>query len=94
MKRFVEDDDRKQVALPPECIDNYIEQDNPIRVMDAFVDELDLAELAELAELAFNGTTPALTGRPPCHPGVMLRIYIYGYPRAAVLSANAGATSS
>ena len=73
MKRFVEGDDRKQVALLPECVDDYIEQDNPVRVIDAFVDELDLAELG------FNGTMPALTGRPSYHPGVMLKIYIYGY---------------
>jgi transposase len=45
MKRFVEGDDRKQVALLPECIDDYIGQDNPVRVIDVFVDELDLAEL-------------------------------------------------
>jgi transposase len=73
MKRFVEGDDRKQVALLPECIDDYIGQDNPVRVIDAFVDELDLAELG------FNGTTPATTGRPSYHPGVMLKIYIYRY---------------
>jgi transposase len=73
MKRFVEGDDRKQVALLPECVDDYIERDNPVRVIDAFVDELDLAELG------FNGTTPAVTGRPSYHPGVMLRIYVYGY---------------
>ena len=72
MKRFVEGDDRKQVALLPECVDDYIEQDNPVRVVDAFVDELDLAELG------FNGAMPALTGRPSYHPGVMLKIYIYG----------------
>ncbi|MFL9988591.1 IS1182 family transposase [Paraburkholderia sediminicola] len=73
MKRFVEGDDRKQVALLPECVDDYIGQDNPVRVIDAFVDEL------ELADLGFNGTTPAITGRPSYHPGVMLKIYIYGY---------------
>ena len=73
MKRFVEGDDRKQVALLPECVDDYIGQDNPVRVIDAFADELNLAELG------FNGTTPALTGRPSYHPGVMLKIYIYGY---------------
>ncbi|MDP9651525.1 transposase [Paraburkholderia caledonica] len=73
MKRFVEGDDRKQVALLPECIDDNIGQDNPVRVIDVWVDELDLAELG------FNGTTPALTGRPSYHPGVMLKIYIYGY---------------
>jgi len=73
MKRFVEGDDRKQVALLPECVDDYIGQDNPVRVIDAFVDELDLAELG------FDGTTQAMTGRPSYHPGVMLKIYIYGY---------------
>ena len=65
MKRFVEGDDRKQVALLPECVDDYIGQDNPVRVIDAFVDEVDLAELG------FNGTTPSLTGRPSYHPGVI-----------------------
>src|SRR6202012_192348 len=73
MKRFVEGDDRKQVALLPECVDDYIEQDNPVRVIDAFVDEL------SLGDLGFNGTTPALTGRPSYHPEVILKIYIYGY---------------
>src|SRR5471032_2350877 len=73
MKRFVEGDDRKQFALLPECVDDYIGQDNPVRIVDVFVDELDLAELG------FNGTTPALTGRPSYHPGVMLKVYIYGY---------------
>jgi transposase len=73
MKRFVEGDDRKQVALLPECVDDYIEQDNPVRIIDVFVDELDLTELG------FNGATPAATGRPSYHPGVMLKLYIYGY---------------
>lgn len=73
MKRFVEGDDRKQVALLPECVDDYIGHDNPVRIIDVFVDELDLAELG------FNGATPALTGRPSYHPGVMLKVYIYGY---------------
>ncbi|WNC94419.1 IS1182 family transposase [Paraburkholderia sp. FT54] len=73
MKRFVEGNDRKQVALLPECVDDYIGQDNPVRIIDAFVDELDLAELGS------NGTTPAVTGRPSYHPGVMLKIYVYGH---------------
>lgn len=73
MKRFVEGDDRKQVSLLPECIDDYIAQDDPVRVIDVFVDEL------ELGDLGFNGAIPALTGRPSYHPGVMLKIYIYGY---------------
>jgi transposase len=73
MKRFVEGDDRKQFALLPECVDDYIGQDNPVRIVDVFVDELDLSTLG------FNGTTPAVTGRPFYHPGAMLKIYIYGY---------------
>jgi transposase len=58
MKRFVEGDDRKQAALLPECVDDYIGQDNPVRIIDVFVDELDLEELG------FNGGMPAVTGRP------------------------------
>lgn len=73
MKRFVEGDDRKQVALLPECVDDYIGQDNPVRIVDVFVGELDLEDLG------FSGATPAITGRPSYHPGVMLKIYIYGY---------------
>jgi transposase len=73
MKRFVEGDDRKQAALLPECVDDYIGQDNPVRIVDVFVDELDLTTLG------FNGTMPAITGRPSYHPGVMLKIYIYGF---------------
>jgi len=73
MKRFVEGDDRKQFALLPECVDDYIGQDNPVRIVDVFVDELDLTMLG------LNGTTPAITGRPSYHPGAMLKIYIYGY---------------
>jgi transposase len=73
MKRFVEGDDRKQVTLLPECVDDYVGQDNPVRIVDVFVDELDLAELG------FDGATPALTGRPSYHPGAMLKVYIYGY---------------
>jgi transposase len=73
MKRFVEGDDRKQVALLPQCVDDYIGQDNPVRIVDVFVDELDLTTLG------FKGTAPAITGRPSYHPGVMLKIYIYGY---------------
>ncbi|WP_233212085.1 transposase, partial [Trinickia caryophylli] len=72
MKRFVEGDDRKQVVLLPECVDDYIGQDNQVRIIHAFVDELDLADLG------FNGTTPAITGRPSYHPRVIRKIYIYG----------------
>ena len=73
MKRFVEGGDRKQVALLPECLDDFVAEDNSIRVVDAFVDELDLSTLG------FNSVTPASTGRPSYHPALMLKIYVYGY---------------
>lgn len=73
MKRFIEGEDRHQVTLLPECLDDYIGEDNPVRVVDVFVDELDLAALG------FDGAAPAMTGRPAYHPPVLLRIYIYGY---------------
>ena len=73
MKRFIEGEDRSQVTLLPECLDDYIGEDNPIRVVDAFVDEL------RLDELGFEGVTASLTGRPGYHPAVLLKLYIYGY---------------
>ena len=73
MGRFVEGADRNQTTLLPECLDDFIADDNPIRVVDAFVDELDLASLG------FEGATPASTGRPSYHPSVLLKVYIYGY---------------
>jgi transposase len=73
MSRFVEGQDRQQVTLLPECLDDFIGEDNPVRVVDAFVAELNLAALG------FDGTAPAATGRPSYHPAVLLRIYIYGY---------------
>ena len=73
MKRFIEGEDRSQVTLLPECLDDYIAEDNPVRVVDAYVEELDLQELG------FEGAEPALTGRPAYHPAVLLKIYIYGY---------------
>ena len=73
MKRFIEGADRNQVALLPECLDDYISEDNPVRAIDAFVEELDLKQLG------FAGADPAMTGRPAYHPAVLLKIYIYGY---------------
>jgi transposase len=73
MGRFIEGEDRQQVALMPECLDDYVAEDNPVRVIDAFVGELDLADLG------FEGAMPADTGRPAYHPCVLLKIYIYGY---------------
>src|SRR5664279_223833 len=73
MKRFIEGQDRSQVTLMPECLDDYIGEDNPVRVVDAFVDELDLEALG------FEGATAAATGRPAYHPSVLLKVYVYGY---------------
>ena len=73
MKRFIEGEDRRQVTLLPECLDDFIGVDNPVRVIDAVVDELDLEALG------FLGAEPAATGRPAYHPSVLLKIYIYGY---------------
>src|SRR5213083_268495 len=73
MKRFVEGTDRGQSTLFPESLEDWIGEDNPVRVIDVFVDELDLAELG------FNGVDPEATGRPSYHPSVLLKLYIYGY---------------
>ena len=73
MPRYVESQDRQQVTLLPECLDDFMAEDNPVRVIDAFVDELDLAGVG------FEGMIPAPTGRPAYHPSVLLKIYIYGY---------------
>jgi transposase len=73
MRRFVEGADRGQSTLLPECLDDWIDENNPVRVIDAFVDALDLAELG------FKGVEPSATGRPSYHPSVLLKLYIYGY---------------
>jgi transposase len=73
MRRFVEGVERGQSTLLPECLDDWVGEDNPVRVIDAFVDGLDLAELG------FDGVEPAATGRPSYHPSVLLKLYIYGY---------------
>jgi transposase len=73
MRRFVEGADRGQSSLFPASLEDWIGEDNPVRVIDVFVDELDLAELG------FSGVEPAVTGRPSYHPSVLLKLYIYGY---------------
>ncbi len=73
MRRFVEGTDRSQNTLFPECLDDWIDEDNPVRVIDIFIDELDLAELG------FSGVDPEVTGRPAYHPSVLLKLYTYGY---------------
>ena len=72
MSRFIKGESRSQITLFPEAVDEYIEEDNPVRVIDVFVDGLDLSTPG------FK-TVPADTGRPAYHPGVMLKLFIYGY---------------
>lgn len=73
MSRFIEGTDRNQTTLLPECLDDYIAEDNPVRAVDAFVEELDLRQMG------FAGCDPAVTGRPAYHPAVLLKLYVYGY---------------
>jgi len=73
MKRYVEGADRSQCILFPEQLDDYVGEDNIVRVVDAFIEALDLNALG------FAGAEPARTGRPAYHPAVLLGIYIYGY---------------
>src|SRR6478735_6680746 len=73
MKRFVEGEDRRQAVLLPEYLDDYVSEENPVRVIEVFVEELDLGVVG------FAGVVPEATGRPAYHPGVLLKIYVYGY---------------
>jgi hypothetical protein len=73
MRRFVEGTDRGQSTLFPECVADWIDENNPVQVIDVFVDELNLAALG------FDGIAPEATGRPSYHPSVLLKLYIYGY---------------
>ena len=73
MKRFIEGVDRSQSTLFPECLEDYMAEDNPVRVIDVFVEELDLGDLG------FGRVEPQATGRPGYQPSVFLKLYIYGY---------------
>ena len=87
MSRFVEGEDRRQPTLLPSCLDDYVSEDNPARVVDVFVDELDLMALGFVV-------APAATGRPAYHPAMLLKLYIYGYlnrvPSSRRLEGEAG----
>ena len=91
MRRFVEGIAREQTTLFPECLEDWIDGDNPVRVIDAFVDKLDLAALG------FDGVAAEATGRPSYHPSGLPKLYIYGYlnrvQSSGGLSARLGATS-
>ena len=73
MKRFVEGLDRGQSTFFPETLDDFVEEDNAVRVIEAFIEALDLGELG------FGGVDPKATGRPSYHPSVLLKLYVYGY---------------
>ena len=73
MKRFIAGEDRQQATLLPDCLDDYVTSDNPLRLIEVFVDELDLTTLG------FVGAVPEATGRPAYHPATLLKIYLYGY---------------
>jgi transposase len=73
MHRFIDGEDRMQQTLLPHCLEDYVGEENPVRVIEVFIDELDLASLG------FSGMTPAATGRPGYHPSTLLKIYLYGY---------------
>lgn len=71
MARFIEGWDRRQAQFLPDCLEDYVGEDNPVRIVDAFIDELDLKAIG------FAG--PASTGRPGYHPATLLKLYLYGY---------------
>src|SRR3546814_16299228 len=73
MTRFVECEDRRQATLLPDSLEDSVAEDNPVRVIEVFIDELDLGALG------FAGVVPEATGRPAYHPATLLKIYLYGY---------------
>jgi len=88
MSGYIEGTDRGQMTLFPDRLEDWIGEDNPVRVVDLFVNEIDLAELG------FGRVAPALTGRPGYHPSVLLKLFIYGYlnrvPSSRALEREAG----
>jgi transposase len=73
MRRFVKGVDRGPSTLFADCLDDWVDENNPVRAIDAFVDAL------HLAEIGFDGVAPAETGRPGYHPSTLLKLYVYGY---------------
>jgi transposase len=73
MSRFVQSEERAQETFLPCRLEDYVTGENPVRVVDVFVEELDLNKLG------FAGMQPEATGRPAYHPSTMLKIYLYGY---------------
>lgn len=73
MSGFIEGVDRDQVTLLPDRLEDWIDEDHLVRVVDRFVDQLDLAGLG------FTRAAPARTGRPGCHRAILLKLFTYGY---------------
>jgi len=73
MKRYIEGVERDQGTLFPEHLEDWVGEDNPVRVIDVFVDDLDLRGLG------FERAEPEATGRPGYHPSILLKLYVYGY---------------
>ena len=72
MNRFIAGEDRRQDTLLPDALEDYVTEDNPVRAVDLFIDELDLGAMG------FAGAAPEATGRPAYHPATLLKIYLYG----------------
>ena len=72
MKRSIQGNGRNQSLLFPDYLEDYVADNNPIRVVDAFVEQLDLGKLG------FNQVEPAVTVRPSYHPSILLKLYIHG----------------
>ena len=70
---YIKGCDRKQISLFPDCIEDLIGQDNPVRLIDSFVDNLDIEKAG------FKKSAPSWTGRPPYDPRDLLKLYVYGY---------------
>jgi len=73
MSHHVKGKSRSQATFLPEVLDDFVSAENPVRVIDVFVDELDLIELG------FKGVVPQDTGRPNYHPAMLLKLHLYGY---------------
>ena len=84
MKRFIKGADRGQSTLLPECLDDWIGDDNVVRAVDVFVDGLNLAELG------FAGVIPEATGRPSYHPSAVLKLLSQSRPVDPAIGARSG----
>ena len=73
MSRHITGQNRTQTSLFPEVLDDFVSEENPVRIIDIFVNELNLQDMG------FHRVLPRKTGRPGYHPGTLLKLYIYGY---------------